>query len=87
MRKIFFTLTLITIPILSIFASGEKETNLGGQIDLYVEYSPIEPETEDVKIEASESEEETKSGLGFIIVLFVLLAAFIIALPYISKLF
>jgi hypothetical protein len=30
MRKIFFTLTLITIPILSIFASGEKETNLGG---------------------------------------------------------
>lgn len=35
MRKIFFTLTLITIPILSIFASGEKETNLGGQIDVY----------------------------------------------------
>jgi hypothetical protein len=45
MRKIFFTLTLITIPILSIFASGEKETNLGGQIDLYVEYSPIEEVT------------------------------------------
>ena len=45
MRKIFFTLTLITIPILSIFASGEKETNLGGQIDVYVEYSPIEEVT------------------------------------------
>jgi hypothetical protein len=45
MRKIFFTLTLITIPILSIFASGEKETNLGGQIDLYAEYSPIEEVT------------------------------------------
>ena len=42
MRKIFFTLTLITIPILSIFASGEKETNLGGQKDLKVEYSPTE---------------------------------------------
>jgi hypothetical protein len=45
MRKIFFTLTLITIPILSIFASGVKETNLGGQIDVYVEYSPIEEVT------------------------------------------
>ena len=29
----------------TIFASGEKETNLGGQIDLYVEYSPIEEVT------------------------------------------
>ena len=45
MRKIFFTLTLITIPILSIFASGEKETNLGGQIDIYAEYSPVEEVT------------------------------------------
>ena len=45
MRKIFFTLTLITIPILSIFASGEKETNLGAQIDVYEEYSPIEEVT------------------------------------------
>ena len=45
MRKIFFTLTLITIPILSIFASGEKETNIGGQIDVYAEYSPIEEVT------------------------------------------
>lgn len=45
MRKIFFTLTLITIPILSIFASGEKETILGGQIDVYAEYSPIDEVT------------------------------------------
>ena len=45
MRKIFFILTLITIPILSIFASGEKETNLGGQIDIYAEYSPIDEVT------------------------------------------
>lgn len=45
MRKIFFTLTLITIPILSIFASGGKETNLGGQIDVYAEYSLIEEVT------------------------------------------
>lgn len=45
MRKIFFTLTLITIPTLSIFASGEKETNLGGQIDVYAEYSPIDEVT------------------------------------------
>ena len=39
------TLTLITIPILSIFASEEKETNLGGQIDVYAEYSPIDEVT------------------------------------------
>lgn len=45
MRKIFFIITLITIPILSIFASGEKETNLGGQIDVYAEYSPIDEVT------------------------------------------
>ena len=51
-----------------------------------VKYNPIEPEKKEIKIDETE-EENSKSGLGFIIVLFILLAAFIIALPYISKLF
>ena len=52
-----------------------------------VNYSPIEPEREETNIEMNVSDENTKSGLGFVIVLFVLLAVFVIALPYISKLF
>lgn len=52
-----------------------------------VNYSPIEPEKEEMNIEMNISEENTKSGLGFVIVLFILLIAFVIALPYISKLF
>ena len=52
-----------------------------------VKYEPIKPEKEETKIETIDSEEESKSGIGFIVVLFILLAAFIIALPYISKLF
>lgn len=52
-----------------------------------VKYEPIKPEKEEVKIDTKDNEEESKSGLGFVIVLFILLAAFIIALPYISKLF
>jgi len=52
-----------------------------------VKYEPIKPETQEFKVETPENEEESRSGLGFVIVLFILLAAFIIALPYISKLF
>lgn len=52
-----------------------------------VNYDPIKPEKEEIKIDTEAKEENTKSGLGFVIVLFILLAAFIIALPYISKLF
>jgi len=52
-----------------------------------VNYAPIEPEKEEIKVDTDVGEEDTKSGLGFVIVLFILLAAFIIALPYISNLF
>lgn len=52
-----------------------------------VKYDPIEPEKEEIKIEPELEEDNSKSGLAFVIVLFILLIAFIIALPYISKLF
>ena len=52
-----------------------------------VNYEPIKPEKQEIKIEDESKDENSKSGLGFVIVLFILLAAFIIALPYISKLF
>lgn len=52
-----------------------------------VKYDPIEPEKQEIKIEAETKEENTKSGLGFVIVLFILLATFVFLLPYISKLF
>lgn len=52
-----------------------------------VKYDPIEPEKQEIKIETETKEENTKSGLGFVIVLFILLAIFVILLPYISKLF
>lgn len=52
-----------------------------------VKYDPIEPEKQEIKIEEETTEENTKSGLGFVIVLFILLALFVFLLPYISKLF
>lgn len=52
-----------------------------------VQYEPIKPEKQEIKIEDEQKDENSKSGLGLVIVLFILLAAFIIALPYISKLF
>ena len=49
-------------------------------------YQPIEAEKQEITIETEEERDQSKSGLSFIIILFVLLAAFIIALPYITKL-
>jgi len=53
-----------------------------------VKYEPIKPEKDNIKIESNDmTEEDSKSGLGFVIVLFILLVLFIMALPYISQLF
>ena len=53
-----------------------------------VQYEPIKVQKEEITIEAANNDEDdSKSGLGFVIVLFILLAAFILALPYITKLF
>lgn len=51
-----------------------------------VNYDPIESQKQEIKIETEEETDNSKSGLSFVIVLFIILAAFIIALPYISKL-
>lgn len=51
-----------------------------------VNYEPINTVSEEIKIQTEEEADQGKSGLGFVIVLFVILAAFIIALPYITKL-
>ena len=51
-----------------------------------VNYEPINTVSEEIKIQTEEEADQSKSGLVFVIVLFVLLAAFIIALPYITKL-
>lgn len=51
-----------------------------------VNYDPIENHKEEIKIEQESKSEENKSGLGFVIVLFVIIGAFIVALPYIAKL-
>lgn len=52
-----------------------------------VNYAPIKPEKQEIKIDTDPTNDNSKSGLGLIIVLFILLIAFIIALPYISNLF
>lgn len=51
-----------------------------------VNYEPIAPENQEIKIETEEESDKSKSGLSFVIIIFILLGAFIIALPYISKL-
>lgn len=51
-----------------------------------INYEPIENSKEEIKIEQESKIEESKSGLGFVIVLFIIIGAFIIALPYIAKL-
>lgn len=51
-----------------------------------VKYEPIAPEKQEIQIETEEESDRSKSGLSFVIIIFILLGAFIIALPYISKL-
>lgn len=59
---------------------SETEKNLAE-----VKYEPIEPEKQEITIEPEQATDNSKSGLGFVIVIFILLAAFIVALPYITK--
>lgn len=46
----------------------------------------IKSDKQEIKIEDEDVSDNSKSGLTFVIVLFILLIAFIIGLPYISKL-
>ena len=52
-----------------------------------VKYDPIDNNKEEIKIEQESESEKSKSGLGFVIVLFIIIGAFIFALPYIAKYF
>lgn len=52
-----------------------------------VKYDPIDKTPEEIKIEQESESEKSKSGLGFVIVLFIIIGAFIFALPYIAKYF
>ncbi len=52
-----------------------------------VKYDPIDNSKEEIKIEQESESEKSKSGLGFVIVLFIIIGAFIFALPYIAKYF
>ena len=74
-----------TTPTIQNNEVKEEYIELEKQLE-EAKYEPIEPEKQEIKIETEEESDKSKSGLSFIIILFVLLAAFIIALPYISKL-
>lgn len=52
-----------------------------------INYEPIENKKEEITIEQESKSEGSKSGLGFVIVLFIIIGAFIVALPYIAKFF
>lgn len=74
-----------TTPTIQNSEVKEEYIELEKQLE-EVNYEPIELEKQEIKIETEEEADQSKSGLSFIIILFVLLAAFIIALPYITKL-
>lgn len=74
-----------TTPTIQPSELKEEYIELEKQLE-EAKYEPIQTAQQEIKIETEEEADQSKSGLGFIIVLFVLLAAFIIALPYISKL-
>ena len=52
-----------------------------------VKYDPIDKTPKEIKIEQESKSEKSKSGLGFVIVLFIIIGAFIFALPYVAKYF
>lgn len=74
---------------------NESENTLNNQVssneislnNSEVKYDPISNSKEEIKIEETSESEKSKSGLGFVIALFIIIVAFIIALPYIAKLF
>lgn len=74
-----------TAPTIQPSEVKEEYIELEKQLE-EAKYEPIEVEKQEIKIETEEETDQSKSGLSFIIILFVLLAAFIIALPYITKL-
>lgn len=74
-----------TAPTMPTNEVKEEYVELEKQLE-EVNYEPINAVSEEIKIQTEEEADQSKSGLGFVIALFVLLAAFIIALPYITKL-
>ena len=74
-----------TTPTIPINEVKEEYVELEKQLE-EVNYEPINTVSEEIKIQTEEEVDQSKSGLGFVIVLFIILAAFIIALPYITKL-
>lgn len=74
-----------TTPTMQSDEVKEEYIELEKQLE-EAKYEPIETEKSEIKIETEEESDQSKSGLSFIIILFVLLAVFIIALPYITKL-
>lgn len=74
-----------TTPTIQTNEIKEEYIELEKQLE-EAQYQPIEVDKQEIKIETEEETDQSKSGLSFIIILFVLLAAFIIALPYITKL-
>lgn len=74
-----------TTPTIPTNELKEEYIELEKQLE-EVKYEPITSSSEEIKIQTEEETDQSKSGLGFVIVLFIILAAFIIALPYISRL-
>lgn len=52
-----------------------------------IKYNPLEPETESIEIVDEIEPTKNKSGLALVIILFILLAAFIVFLPKITEIF
>lgn len=68
-------------------AINQKPVNVVENQSEEVKYDPIENNKEEIKIEQESENEKSKSGLGFVIALFIIIGAFIFALPYIAKYF
>ncbi len=64
---------------------NQPSVDMMGNQSNEVKYDPIENNKEEIKIEQESESENSKSGLGFVIVLFIIIGAFIFALPYIAK--
>lgn len=74
-------------PIQPVQVDAERMQSIEEQLSKTSQYKPEDFQQEKIDIPTTNQYEKNKSGLTFVIVLFIILALAIIAMPYVTKFF
>ena len=74
-------------PIQPVQVDADRLQSIEEQLSKRSQYKPEDFQQEKIEIPTTNQYEKNKSGLTFVIVLFIILALAIVAIPYITKFF